>query len=153
MVQKAFLASFEGKQAESAQFAEKALRFLPEEEGFLRGMMMQVRASTLWASDPLGAIAGYGEALPVQRAVGNANLLASAPVQPGRLPGSGRSSGRRQSALTREALDLYEPGQRAAKPMLGFAWRALAEVAYGAGTRSPSPSPAAGSRSSPPTAW
>ena len=30
MVQKAFLASFEGKQAESAQFAEKALRFLPE---------------------------------------------------------------------------------------------------------------------------
>lgn len=78
MVQKAFLASFEGKQAESAQFAEKALRFLPEEEGFLRGMMMQVRASTLWASDPLGAIAGYGEALPVQRAVGNANLLASA---------------------------------------------------------------------------
>ena len=129
MVQKAFLASFEGKQAESAQFAEKALRFLPEEEGFLRGMMMQVRASTLWASDPLGAIAGYGEALPVQRAVGNANLLASALCNLAVFQAAvGQVADAERAA--REALDLYEPGQRAAKPMLGFAWRALAEVAY-----------------------
>ena len=92
-------------------------------------MMMQVRASTLWASDPLGAIAGYGEALPVQRAVGNANLLASALCNLAVFQAAvGQVADAERAA--REALDLSQPGQRAAKPMLGFAWRALAEVAY-----------------------
>ncbi len=135
MVQKALLSSLEGKQVQSAQFAEKALRFLPEEEGFLRGMMMQVSASALWACDPLGAIAGYAAALPLQRSVGNANLLASALCNLAVFQAAVGHLGAAEQAA-REALGLYRPEEQAAKPMLGFAWRALAEVHYEGGDRS-----------------
>ncbi|MDE8702995.1 LuxR C-terminal-related transcriptional regulator [Adlercreutzia equolifaciens] len=132
MVQKAYLSSFEGKQAESAQFAEKALRFLPDEERYLRGMMMQVAASALWAADPLAAIAGYTQALPLQRTVGNVNLLASALCN---LAVFQAAVGHLNAAeqLAREAFELYPPEVRSCKPMLSFAWRALAEVAYDRG--------------------
>lgn len=132
MVQKAFLASFEGKQDESAQFAEKALRFLPEEERYLRGMMMQVSASALGISDPLAAIAGYTDALPLQRTVGNVNLLASALCNLAVFQAAvGHGSMAEQAA--REALELYPASVRPTKPMLSFAWRALAEEAYESG--------------------
>ncbi len=51
-------------------------------------------------------------------------------MQPGRLQAAAGQVADAEAREAREALDLYEPGQRAAKPMLGFAWRALAEVAY-----------------------
>ena len=129
MVQKAFLASLGGAPEECVAFAEKALRFLPDEERYLRGMMMQVSASARGAADPLVAIAGYREALPLQRAVGNANLLASAlcnlavfEASAGHLDAAGKAA--------EEALALYEPSVRPAKPMLAFAHRVLAECAY-----------------------
>jgi LuxR family maltose regulon positive regulatory protein len=129
MVQRAYLSSFEGKVAESAQFAKKALRFLPEEERYLRGMMMQISASALWNTNPLATIDGYTRVLELQRAVGNANLLASAlcnlaifQVAAGHIASAERTA--------REAFEIYPSDVRSDKPMLSFAWRALAEVAY-----------------------
>ena len=78
MVQKAFVASFNRRSDESGRFAEKALRFLPTEERYLRGMMTQVLASSRWAADPVGTVEGFREAVGLQQDIGNANLTCSA---------------------------------------------------------------------------
>lgn len=129
MVQQAFIASFEGRSQESGVLAKKALKYLPADEQYLRGMMMQVASSALWTEDPIGAIEGYAEALPLMRKVGNTNLLCSAlcnlavfEATVGHLGNAERSA--------HEALALYSPEERENKPMLAFAHQALTECAY-----------------------
>lgn len=129
LVQQAFIASFEGRLQESGTIAQKALEYLPEEEQYLRGMMMQVASSARWAENPIAAIEGYAEALPLQRKVGNINLLCSAlcnlavfEATVGHLGNAERNAN--------EALELYDPEEREGKPMVTFAHRALAECAY-----------------------
>ena len=78
MVQKAFVASFDRRTDESGSYAEKALRFLPADELYLRGMMTQVLASSRWTEDPVGAVEGFREAVELQQDIGNANLTCSA---------------------------------------------------------------------------
>lgn len=129
LVQQAYIASLEGRQHDSGIIAKKALKYLPEDEQYLRGMMMQIASSAQWAQDPLATIEGYTEALPLHRSVGNANLLCSAlcnlalfEAAVGHLGDAERDA--------HEALELYPPEEREKKPMLAFAYRALAECAY-----------------------
>lgn len=129
MVQEAYLSSLEGKPERSADFAEKALRYLPEGECYLRSMMVQVQVSALWGKDPMGALALYRGVLRDQRMLGNANLLCSVlcnlavlEVMIGRM---GDARGHAE-----EALGLYGEAERLRKPMLAFAWRVLCECAY-----------------------
>ena len=76
--QKALISAMAGKRDETIACADKALRFLPEDEDYLRAMMIQVMAGALWRTDPLAAKAGFAEALPLQESLGNRNVLCSA---------------------------------------------------------------------------
>lgn len=129
LTQQAFVASFEGRLHESGVIAEKALKYLPDEEQYLRGMMMQVASSALWAEDPIAAIQGYSEALPLHRSVGNANLLCSALCNLALFEAAVGHLGN-AAHYAQEAINLYTPEEREGKPMLAFAHRALAECAY-----------------------
>lgn len=129
MVQQAYIASFEGNLHESGLVAQKALRFLPEEEQYLRGMMMQVASSALWAENPIAAIEGYTEALPLQRSVGSANLVCSALSNLALFEASVGHLGNAER-YAHEAIELYSPEEREGKPMLAFAHLALAQCAY-----------------------
>lgn len=129
MVQKAFVASFNRRSDESGRFAEKALRFLPTEERYLRGMMTQVLASSRWAADPVGTVEGFREAVGLQQDIGNANLTCSA------LSNAAISSaliGHLADAemLAERALALYDERERPRKPMLALAYAAQAVAAY-----------------------
>ena len=129
MVQKAFVASFNRRTDESGSFAEKALRFLPADERYLRGMMTKVAASSRWTEDPVGAVEGFREAVELQQDIGNANLTCSALANAaifsaliGHLPDA--------EMLAERALALYDERERPRKPMLALAYAALAVVAY-----------------------
>ncbi len=129
MVQKAFIASFRGRREECMRYAEKALRFLPERELYLRGMMLQVMSSALWHTDPVAAKAGFVDALSAQQELGNANLTCSALSNLAILTADmGQLSEAR--AYAERAFALYDEDRRSAKPMLAFAHRALAACAF-----------------------
>lgn len=132
MVQKAFLASFTARFADMRAFAEKALHYLPEEEYYLRGMMFQVLASSYSATDPVRSRELFHEALRVQEPFGNKNLTCSAL---GNLALCCANLGLFDEAAlhARAAFALYEPAQRAYKPMLAHAYLVQAHVAYQAG--------------------
>lgn len=129
MVQKAFLAVFECRWSECREFAEKALRFLSEDEHYLRGMMLQLTASSLQYVDLVAARRRFAEALEAQRLTGNANLICSAL---GNLAVLSAVLGRKAEAeaYACQALALYDEHDRERKPMLAHAHWACAVVAY-----------------------
>ena len=127
MVQKAFVASFDRRTDESGSYAEKALRFLPADELYLRGMMTQVLASSRWMEDPVGAVEGFREAVELQQDIGNANLTCSALANAaifsaliGHLADA--------EMLAARALALYDERERPRKPMLALAYAALCQL-------------------------
>ena len=132
MVQKAFLAAFKARFADMRQFAERALKYLPEDEYYLRGMMFQVLASSYASHDPLRSRALFHEALQVQEPFGNRNLTCSAL---GNLALCCANLGLFDEAAMHAdaALSLYGEAERTYKPMLSHAWLARAIVAYQSG--------------------
>ena len=132
MVQKAFLAVFKARFTDMRQFAERALKYLPEDEYYLRGMMFQVLASSYASHDPLRSRALFHEALQVQEPFGNRNLTCSAL---GNLALCCANLGLSDEAAMHAdaALGLYGEAERAYKPMLSHAWLACAIVAYQSG--------------------
>lgn len=129
MVQKAYLAVFQGHWDECRDFAERALRFLPADEHYLRGMMLQLSASSLQYASPLEAKRRFAEALKAQRLTGNANLVCSAL---GNLAVLSAVLGQLAEAdrYALQALELYDERDRERKPMLAHAHWARAVVAY-----------------------
>ncbi len=128
MAQKAFLASFKARFSDMRQFCEKALKYLPSDEFYLRGMMFQVLASSYASTDPLRSRALFHEALQVQASFGNRNLTCSAL---GNLALCCANLGYLDEAATHAdaALALYGEAERACKPMLSHARLARAIVA------------------------
>lgn len=127
--QKALISALAGKRDETIACAEKALRFLPEDEDYLRAMMIQVMAGALWRTDPLAAKAGFLEALPLQESLGNRNVLCSALAN---LSALSADMGQLAEAegYGRRAEELYDRAVRPSKPMLSFVYRARALAAY-----------------------
>lgn len=129
MVQKAFLAVFQGQWGSCRDFAEKALRFLPADEHYLRGMMLQLIASSLQYVDPVESKRCFAEALEAQRLTGNANLICSALGNMAVLAAV-LGQGTEADGFARQALALYDERERERKPMLAHAHWAQAVVAY-----------------------
>lgn len=127
--QKALISALAGKRDETITCADKALRFLPEDEDYLRAMMIQVMAGALWRTDPLAAKAGFVEALPLQESLGNRNVLCSALAN---LAALSADAGQLAEAerYGRRAEELYDKAVRPSKPMLSFVHRARALSAY-----------------------
>ena len=132
MAQRAYLASFRADTSSMRLYAEKALRFLPEDDYYLRGMMLQVQASSHVIDAPLRSRELLVAAVEQQRAFGNDNLTCSALgnlalicANLGYLDEAAYEAGR--------ALELYPPAVRDHKPMLGYAWLAQAQVDYARG--------------------
>ena len=132
MVQKAFLAAFKARFDEMRQFSERALKYLPEDEYYLRGMMFQVLASSYASHDPLRSRALFHEALQVQEPFGNRNLTCSAL---GNLALCCANLGLTTEAAMHAdtALGLYSEAERTRKPMLSHAWLARGIVAFQSG--------------------
>ena len=132
MVQKAFLAAFGARFADMRQFSERALKYLPEDEYYLRGMMFQMLASSYASRDPLRSRALFHEALQMQEPFGNRNLTCSAL---GNLSLCCANLGLFDEAQVHAgaALGLYGEAERAFKPMLSHAWLTCAIVAFHAG--------------------
>lgn len=128
-VQKAFLASFEGKDDDMRILAEKALRFLPESEAYLRGMMMQIQAAAHLGRCPLEARALFARAVDAQLGEGNRLLSCSALCN---LAVCDADLGYMAEArhYAEQALSLYDEPQRREKPMLSYAWLSLALADY-----------------------
>lgn len=127
--QKALISALAGKRDETIACAEKALRFLPEGEDYLRAMMIQVTAGALWRCDPLAAKAAFVEALPLQESLGNRNVLCSALAN---LAALSADVGQLAEAerYGRRAEELYDEAVRPSKPMLSFVHCARALCAY-----------------------
>ena len=132
MVQKAFLAAFKARFDEMRQFSERALKYLPADEYYLRGMMFQVLASSYASHDPLRSRALFHEALQVQEPFGNRNLTCSAL---GNLALCCANLGLTAEAAMHAdaALGLYSEAERTRKPMLSHAWLARGIVAFQSG--------------------
>lgn len=132
MVQKAFLAAFKAHFDDMRQFAERALKYLPEDEYYLRGMMFQVLASSYASHDPLRSRTLLHEALQAQEPFGNRNLTCSAL---GNLALCCANLGLFDEAVmhANAALGLYGEAERAYKPMLSHAWLVHAIVAFQSG--------------------
>ena len=131
-VQKAFLAVFEGKDDDMRILAEKALRYLPERETYLRGMMMQVGAAANLARCPLEARSSFAQAVDSQLGSGNRLLSCSALCNLAVCDAElGYDAEARHCA--QQALSLFEERERLEKPMLGYAWLSLALSSYGQG--------------------
>lgn len=78
MVQMSFLSSFRGDTDDMIAYAEKALRYLPEKEYYLRGMMEQVLASAWYETKPLLSKNAFYKAMKMQVPLGNRGLSCSA---------------------------------------------------------------------------
>ena len=129
MVEKAFLASFKADFASMRHYAERALRYLPEEEFYLRGMMLQVQASSWSVEDPPRTRQLLLEAVGTQSGLGNKNLACSAL---GNLALACAGLGHMDEAAlyAGRALRLYAPDERTRKPMLAYSHLALAMADY-----------------------
>lgn len=128
LVQKAFLASFKGQRNEMRTYAEKALEHLPEREYYLRGMMFQVRASSL-DGEPLKAKASFERAVEMQRGYGNANLSCSAYCNLSRVCAN-LGYLKEADYYADLAFGLYGEQERRYKPMLAYAYLTKMIVAY-----------------------
>ncbi len=132
MVQKAFLASFKARYTDMRQFAERALKYLPDDEPYLRGMMFQVLASSYSATDPLRARSLFTQAVQEQAGLNNKNLACSAL---GNLAMCCANLGLMGEARmhAHAALSLYGEAERPCKPMLSHSYLAQALADYEAG--------------------
>lgn len=131
-VQKAFLASFRADVTSMRLYAEKALAFLPEDDYYLRGMMLQVQASSHAHTEPLRSRELLTRAVEEQQAFGNDNLTCSAL---GNLALVCANLGSLDEAAheARRAFALYDPDEFDRKPMLGYALLSRAIVSWGRG--------------------
>ncbi|OUO90741.1 hypothetical protein B5F40_06005 [Gordonibacter sp. An230] len=132
LVQKAYLASFKGRRDEMRSCAEEALAHLPEREFYLRGMMLQIRASSFDA-EPLKAKASFERAVELQRGCNNANLSCSAYCNLSRVCAN---LGYLQEAdyYADLAFGLYDERERRYKPMLAYAYLTKMIAAYERGS-------------------
>ncbi len=129
MAQKAYIASFRGDRSGMRAYVDAAMRHLPESEHYLRGMMLQINAATLWYDDPVAARAELARAVRLQVPIGNANLSCSAYCNLAvTCADLGLMGEARMNA--RNALQLYDEEIRRFKPMLAYAHLALMECAY-----------------------
>ncbi len=128
-VQKAFLASFEGKEADMRVLAEKALRYLPERETYLRGMMMQIGAAAHLGSRPLEARALFARAVDAQLGEGN-RLLSCSALSNLAICDADLGYMAEAKHYAEQALSLFSEAQRREKPMLSYAWLSLALAYY-----------------------
>lgn len=129
LVQKAFIASFKNDSAHMRQFATQALKYLPQEEFYLRSMMLQVEASSTASFDLLSAKAAFVQSLDMQLAYGNKCLSSSAFCNLSRICANlGHLQESRHYA--ERAFALYAEQERRFKPMLGYAYVARMLCAY-----------------------
>lgn len=129
MAQKAYIASFRGDRPGMRAYVDAAMRHLPEGEHYLRGMMLQINAATLWYDDPVAARAELTRAVRLQVPIGNANLSCSAYCNLAVTCADLGLMGEAQMNA-RNALKLYDEEIRRFKPMLAYAHLALMECAY-----------------------
>lgn len=129
MVQKAFLASFKADEVSMAHFAERALAFLPADEHYLRGMMLQVQASSYRLSNPLRTRELLVQAVDAQDWFGFKNLACSAL---GNLAIVCADLGLDAEAAryADRAFALYDPADYPLKPMLNLAYLTRMELAF-----------------------
>ncbi len=132
MAQQAFLASFRADAPSMRHYAGRALAYLPEDEYYLRGMMLQVQASSYMHDAPLRARELLVAAVDEQRAFDNDNLTCSAL---GNLALLCANMGYLDEAAfeANRAMSLYPREWRDRKPMLGYSWLALALADYARG--------------------
>lgn len=117
MAQKAYIYSFQNDSINMQLCAEKALRYFPEKEYYLRGMMFQVLAASSGEADPLHAKEMFMKAVETQCQRGNKNLSCSAYSN---LACLCANLGHLDEAkyYVDLALGLYEEQERRFKPML-----------------------------------
>lgn len=129
LVQKAFMASFKNDWGRMRQFATQALKYLPQEEFYLRSMMLQVEASSSAAFDLLGAKAAFMKSLAMQLDYGNKCLSSSAFCNLSRICAN---LGHVQEArhYADRAFALYPEQERRFKPMLGYAYLSIMLCSY-----------------------
>ena len=129
LVQKAFMASFKNDWGRMRQFATQALKYLPQEEFYLRSMMLQVEASSSAAFDLLGAKAAFAKSLAMQLDYGNKCLSSSAFCNLSRICANlGHVQESRHYA--ERAFALYPEQERRFKPMLGYAYLSIMLCSY-----------------------
>lgn len=132
MCQKAYLASFREDSLEMRKYSGMALRYLPEEECYLRGMMLQIGASGFSETDPLRTKALFIDALAEQSKLGNKELLCSAysnlALTCANLGHVGESR-----RYAQQAFGLYPKEERASRNMLAYAIAAEAVCMYNDG--------------------
>lgn len=129
MLQKAIIASLRGDHARTRDYAERALLYLPDDQLYLRAVARQTYAGSFGLTDPARAVDILREAELDEVELGDRNVLCSLW---GNLAMTLAIMGRLTLAegYAHRALDLYERGQRAYKPMLGYAWLSLAICDY-----------------------
>lgn len=129
LVQKAFIASFRNDSDNMHQFATRALKYLPEDEFYLRSMMLQVDASSTASFDLIGAKAAFSQSLDLQLAYGNKCLSSSAFCNLSRICAN---LGHLQESryFAERAFSLYSDQERRFKPMLGYAYLSSMLCAY-----------------------
>ena len=132
MAQQAYLASFRADASSMRLYAERALAYLPADDYYLRGMMLQIQASSHIDDTPLRSRELLVAAVEQQRDFGNDNLTCSA-LSNLALVCANLGHLDEASYEARRALELYAPEVRERKPMLGYAWLARALVDYGRG--------------------
>ncbi|MDR2715791.1 MAG: LuxR C-terminal-related transcriptional regulator, partial [Coriobacteriaceae bacterium] len=129
MSQKAYISTFQNDLADARACAEQALEHLPAKEYYLRGMMLQVIASSYLESEPLRAKAGFIKAIELQQPLGNKNLLCSAYSN---LAAICQHLGHIKEAehYVEMALGVYPQQESCFKPMLSFAFLAMMGCCY-----------------------
>ena len=128
LAQKAFISSFRGLNDEMRSYAGKALAYLPEQERYLRGMMLQVMAGSR-IDEPLEAKVLFERAVGEQRGYGNGNLFCSAYSNLA-LICANLGYVDEASFWAEQAMGLYDERERPFKPMLAFAFLALMICRY-----------------------
>ncbi|MEG0462176.1 helix-turn-helix transcriptional regulator, partial [Gordonibacter sp.] len=133
MVQKAYLASFEGDAQSMRHYTDRALAALPEDERYLRGMMCQVQAAACFNADPLQSKSSFLKTVKLQCGLGNKTLSCSAYCNLATVCANlGHFDEARSYANL--SFSLYEPRERRFKPMLSYAYLAKMACAYEVGS-------------------
>lgn len=129
MAQKAYISIFQDDVVNARTYAQNALDYLPEAEYYLRGMMLQIIASSYFESDPLYTKAGFLQAIELQRLLGNKNLLCSAYSNISQIC---IHLGHIEEAehYANLAINLYKEEERQFKPMLAYAYASLMGCHY-----------------------
>lgn len=132
MVQESFLATYQRRRNDSDRFAAQALRYLPEDETYMRCTMLQVRASHFCYSDPRSSKTELEAALKIQKHFGISSLLVSLYCN---LAVIDAQLGLDEESLVmcEHAYNLTPDKQRSHLSMFAFAHFAEMTVAYGRG--------------------